>query len=406
MASKNNSKLPISIENNISSKKPKSDENMETENSEFELDTDKIHINHKNLINTNNNLPNTNINYDQITIKNFVRSDKGPYYLMVIKEKINIVEIGKELKNKRLKFENIIHVGKNRVRIELKEYSDANKIINHDEMKTKYKIYIPQMYVVTIGVIKGVPTNMQNDEILKSIESDANILKIERMKAWDSEKKSEYVTESIKIHFRSNTLPNRILLYGALLRVEYFIPNVLYCKNCLNYGHFKKRCTKSTPTCPNCAEDITEKDNHKCSGKPKCKHCEEEHKTNDKNCKERKLQVEIKKYMTKNKTSFFEAKKALNYYQRKKEFKFNQKHFPDTFANKVSTNIREEPKNIQPTKIDNIQSKKTDDVNNSSNDKKFIDFVLQKLSHYRQGSSGNDLILIDLLAYTKTNFSK
>ena len=89
-----------------------------------------------------------------------------------------------------------------------------------------------------------------------------------------------------------------------------YIPQVIQCKKCLQFGHFFKKCRRK-PCCVNCGE---QHESAQCL-KPddiKCALCQDAHKGNDVNCVKFKQEKSIKKIMAIGNASYTEARDIYN----------------------------------------------------------------------------------------------
>lgn len=254
-----------------------------------------------------------NLNSEIFTVKTelYKKSDKGPFKVILEGDDIDGFEIGLKLNRHGIK--NIIlieKISRNKIRIQCKDAASANEIIKKSEFEDlkKYKTYIPNNFVTSIGLIRNVPTYLTESEIRNNIDSDTIITDISRMSYYNKEDKTLKPSKSLKITFRASTIPTYIIICHMKCNVEYFLEKPLWCTNCLSYGHFKKYC-KAEKVCRICAV-ITHNEEITC--KPYCKHCKDNnansHKTADLVCPEYKLQCDIREVMTKKKVTFYEAK--------------------------------------------------------------------------------------------------
>uniref|UniRef100_A0A240SYU6 RNase H type-1 domain-containing protein n=1 Tax=Phlebotomus papatasi TaxID=29031 RepID=A0A240SYU6_PHLPP len=189
----------------------------------------------------------------------------------------------------------------------------ANNILNSDSFREVegLKVFVPSFYIFSEGVIANVDQKYQLKDLQENARAESEIVEVERLTRWDAAKKKVEATDKLKITFRGTKLPNSMSIYGINLRVTYFIPMPLFCRKCLSYGHFKKYCT-GEEICEGCTEKHVSEEERKDCVKVWCKFCKnDEHKTHDKSCKERKRQQTIKRIMTIRKLTFWEAQKYM-----------------------------------------------------------------------------------------------
>lgn len=212
--------------------------------------------------------------------------------------------------------------GKNRLKLIMKDRPSANILVTSEKMKEKgFLVFIPKFYVTKAGIIKGVYTELSEEDIIKEIElpleSQSRNVRVLSVKRFNRKVNEEWIpTETVQVTFRAQQLPPHITLHYVRCKVEAFIPRVLQCAKCLRYGHSFKYCKSAKSRCNTCGGDDHETARCTTPPPPKCVHCQGEHKSfveNNKtnNCPEYKKQVEIKKIMTLENKTFLEARGVL-----------------------------------------------------------------------------------------------
>lgn len=250
--------------------------------------------------------------------------DKGPIFGVILeKENINEMAIGKLLQSLNIKtIVDIVKVGRNRVKVNVKDKNEANKILTNLTI-TKIKLiktFIPNNFVKTTGIVFNVPEDLTDEELIcnSSTPGKTPIEKIERILYWDKEKKEHKKSKNVRIVFRSTKLPETMFMFHVHRKVVPYIPRPTLCRKCLRYGHVASICRSSSQKCFNCAGET-----HNFDANCTCEHCTKKcvhfcahcmtntHNTFDKNCMEQKKQQEIKKQMTLNNATFVEAKNIV-----------------------------------------------------------------------------------------------
>lgn len=297
-----------------------SQQSPQNTNTEHNLSTIKQHM--QNITNTHSSTPpNTSSTYTQIT---YTEHDCFPAYNVVLeKDQINEIATGQLLKKY-----GIMHVteikksGKNRVTVKLTNRTEANKLLNHLQLKKIHmiKAFVPKNLIISVGVVKDVPLDLSVDELLDSarVQGDIKINAIERMNIWDKTTKTAKPSTSIKIEFRSPTLPESMVLFYVRKNIDHFIPKPTICRKCLRYGHVAKICRATVTTCANCAEDThAQKDGCNCNHCLRkcvalCKYCNtNDHNAMQSSCPEQKQQYNIKKTMITKSLNYNEAKNLI-----------------------------------------------------------------------------------------------
>lgn len=196
-----------------------------------------------------NNVPtgNNNVNISQTFQNNrsklseevflYEDKDQGPFFVFIesIDESKNGVarmhpmSFGRMLKTLFADIEilKLVKNGKNRIKIQVPSRNQANKIIQSNELKLqKFKAYVPMFILFRQGIVRGVDTDLTEDEILKEITilfgGDAQATAVRRFNRRISENGSvKYVpTGTIQVTFRAQSLPTHISIYYIRCEVE------------------------------------------------------------------------------------------------------------------------------------------------------------------------------------------
>lgn len=241
----------------------------------------------------------------------YKHTDKGPYNVICESPSIDEFKLCEIFLNFKVKdVASVTKIGKDKVRIQTKTYTAANSIIKLSAFSAlkNYKIHIPNNFIHTDGIVRNIPQYYTVDKLRELINSPTPIVNIERLNFWNHTSQIAEPSTTIKITFRSSTIPQNISCMWLLRKVFLFVPKPLFCQNCLSYGHYKKFCKvpEENSLCRKCALP-KHPDNTNCN--PNCKQCKEAHITgNVKACKIYKQQQDIKKIMTEKKITYQEAK--------------------------------------------------------------------------------------------------
>ncbi|XP_059061881.1 uncharacterized protein LOC131854757 [Achroia grisella] len=205
-------------------------------------------------------------------------------------------------------------IGRNRLSISFSQYKDANSFIDSADLKKyNYNAFIPAFNLTRMGLIRGVPVNWSDEEIIENISVPlgcGKILKVRRLKRKTFVNGiSEFIeTETIVITFDGQVLPKRVFICYNSIPVDLYIYPTIQCYNCCRYGHVKNQC-RSVPRCYKCGKGHTgescsvEEDNFSCCI------CQGGHQANSKQCPELSRQKAIKETMAKSCVSYAEASK-------------------------------------------------------------------------------------------------
>lgn len=131
-----------------------------------------------------------------------------------------------------------------------------------------------------VGIIRGIPTDIEIDDLASSLEASAKILSIQRLnRKIKIEGETKFVpSKTILVKFEGQLLPSVVSLFKIRLPVHPFIPRVQLCYNCYRFGHISANC-KGKPRCLRCG-DAKYNSNEECpriQQPPTCCNCSGEH---------------------------------------------------------------------------------------------------------------------------------
>lgn len=241
--------------------------------------------------------------------------DKGPFFVHVEGEKpVHPIKIADLLRKKNIRgITDVKKINKNCVKISTIDAKSANKIID-SRFDEDISAYIPQFYISSTGIIRGVPIDTDLTDVTNYINYERQrggirINKMERMKYWNVESQTSEPSRNVKVEFRGQKLPEELDIYHTKVKVGFFERRPLQCINCMKYGHISKRC-KAEKICSNCLGGDHQR--NVCVNNSKCFYCEDgNHSTVSKQCPERKRQQTITNLMDQHKISYGEAKLKL-----------------------------------------------------------------------------------------------
>lgn len=255
----------------------------------------------------------------------YVATDAAPYIVHIQKEHVgenngvtfHPVTFGRFLKKNSINGivnGSIKRIGRNRISMSFNNFSDANLFITNSKLnEEKLKAFIPTFTVTRMGVIRGVPTDWEDDEIIENISVPigcGKIIKMRRLKRKINVNNNvQFVnTGTIVVTFDGQVLPTRVYMCYTALTVDLYIYPTVQCYNCCRYGHVKNQC-RSVPRCFKCGQGHSgdtcdvEEDLYYC-----CL-CKGNHQAVNKKCLEFDRQKKIKESMSKSCISYLEAVK-------------------------------------------------------------------------------------------------
>lgn len=129
------------------------------------------------------------------------------------------------------------------------------------------------------GMIKGVDLEMNEQEVVDSLNSSEPILAAKRLKRMNDN--GEWIdSETMRICFKSTVCPTYVYAFGCRFKVERYIFPVTQCAGCWKFGHIKRYCPLNKTLCPKCG-----KEHNNCEIETfKCLNCKGPHMALDKKC--------------------------------------------------------------------------------------------------------------------------
>lgn len=213
------------------------------------------------------------------------------------------IEVARILNVKKINYMDIVRVGKLRFKITFETEGAANVLRREQLEQQNLKCFVPFVLRQTIGLVKGIPREYEEEDVKDNMESEVEVTKVERMKKRNREGEL-FDTTNVKVTFQGNKHPESIAIFGCKFKVELYIFPVKQCMNCWGYGHKKDQC-KRVAKCRSCGE---EKHQDECR-MVKCINCGGNHKATERECPMRQEQREITEVMQREKISFGEARK-------------------------------------------------------------------------------------------------
>lgn len=262
--------------------------------------------------------------YNPVGRSTYNKTDAAPFIVHIQKitesdssnSILHPVSFGRVLKQNNVK--NIINgslkkIGRNKVSVSFSEFEDANLFMENLALKEKYKVFIPTFNVTRMGVIKGVPLDWTEEDIIKDMSTPigcGKIIKVRRMKrkVFNDGKASHINTGTVVATFDGQVLPKRIFMCYSSLSVELYIFPTVQCFNCCRFGHVKDQC-RSLPRCFKCGGKHSGSTCSAEEGDFQCCSCGGSHFATNKKCPEFERQRAIKLSMAQSCISYAEASK-------------------------------------------------------------------------------------------------
>ena len=248
----------------------------------------------------------------------FTPINKGPYGVWLKKIKtdnneLNAYKVGSILFKKYKNILDIRRKDKFKVEVMCKTIDEANRLIQDKELVNyNLEVFIPGHRKSRKGLIKRIPVDISEEEILSSIESSVPVQEIRRLnrrnRQANSDKDKWLPSESILITFVGQDLPKEIYVFKVRSSVEPYVSKPLQCFNCFKFGHTSKNCKgkKICIMCGNVSHESTQ-----CKNGLSCTNCKEAHKSIDSSCKVYKDYTRINILMAYDNLSFIDARKII-----------------------------------------------------------------------------------------------
>jgi hypothetical protein len=255
---------------------------------------------------------------------NYNKSDIGPFTVHVQKisgdDKSSIIHpihFGNFLSRNNIKnisSGGVKSLGKFKISVEFKDFKSANSFCTSTSLQKLYTAVIPTYQITRMGIIKGIPTDLTDSEIIEEIsipEYFGKILKVRRLNYKDTKTGvTQWLpSQSIVVTFQGQRLPKNVYLHYNSLPVEQYIFPTIQCFRCCRFGHTKTVC-RSTPRCFKCSEEHLGEECLKTNSI--CINCSGSHNATNFNCPEYIRQKNIKHLMASQNVSYFEASKKCS----------------------------------------------------------------------------------------------
>lgn len=255
--------------------------------------------------------------------KKYTSADKGPFTVHVSREisdpaagvTIRAIKFGQFLHQNKISgilSDGVKNIGRNKISVNFSTGEDANAFIDNPLLSAaKYKTFIPTFNITRMGLVRGWPVDWSVEEFVSSLVLPAGcgeVLKVRRLnrKQMNDGAVTWVPTQSLVVTFRGQFLPSNIISFYSSLQVETYLFPTIQCMNCCRFGHIKTQC-RSKSRCFRCSQEHS---GDLCNTLPDlaiCILCSGNHFATDKNCTEHSRQQSIKKVMSEENISYFEA---------------------------------------------------------------------------------------------------
>ncbi|XP_029725192.2 uncharacterized protein LOC115265101 [Aedes albopictus] len=248
----------------------------------------------------------------------YTARDAAPYrvYVEIIDNtkriyKFSVGSVLRKLEKYRNQITELKYLGRNKIIVFSNSWVKANLLVGETVLAEKgYKAYIPRHLVCITGVIGGIPTDIEMEEIEQDYECAYPVVNLYRLNRWDREKGKKVASNRVSVTFRASNLPEKMKVFGSSVKVQPYVRRFVFCNNCHRFGHREESC-KSKKRCGKCARIHEEAEDH-CPNEVKCLHCRKsDHRTTDPSCPSRQREISIKTMMSKKNLTYVEARELI-----------------------------------------------------------------------------------------------
>lgn len=219
-----------------------------------------------------------------------------------------------------------------KVLIEFKDKENAEKLLQCKKfIELDYRCQMTNDVNITYGIVKEMDLDTNEEEMLKTLTCETDILAVKRLKRIDQN--GQWIdSETVRFSFKGSVLPSYICGFGCRFRVDPYTFPVTQCSNCWKYGHLRRGCPSKRSFCPKCGEDHLN-----CESKTfTCVNCKGSHMALDKSCPTFLKEKEIRDIMRLENITY---RKALHVYLKKREYIMIDKDYDRRIADVPPTNF-------------------------------------------------------------------
>lgn len=232
----------------------------------------------------------------------------------------------------RIKYKNAY-----RALVTFEKQESANRLLECEELANLgYRIQPSDEIILSYGIVRQVDLCEQDEEILKNLTSEYNIISVRRLKRLNE--KGEWInSETIRLAFKSPTLPPYVYGFGCRFKVEKYTFPVSQCSVCWKFGHLSRSCPTKKIICPKCSDNHTNCETLNYT----CVNCKGPHMALYKKCPIFLKEKEIRNIMAEKNCTY---RNALKIYLSNREDRTHELS-DENFTEKQRTNMAQTPYN-------------------------------------------------------------
>lgn len=171
------------------------------------------------------------------------------------------------------------------------------------------------------GIIKGIPLELSEQEVIESIDSQISVISAKRQKRFNRESRKLEDSLAILLTFESNFLPPAVWMCGRKRIVQEYNRPIIQCHRCQRYGHIKKNCRAKEDLCLRCAGKhqsavcpLKNLEQQKKADYFRCVNCKRNHPSTSSLCSVRRRNLEVLKVAEKHQMSYGRAETVYRSY--------------------------------------------------------------------------------------------
>lgn len=183
-------------------------------------------------------------------IRKYPDSANGPFVVMMrqLDTPINLITVADSVNRYYPSVTQISKKNQYTVKINLKERDEANHLTQNPTFTSKYRVYVPCRNVEIDGIINEHGLNP--NDILKYGEGkfknphmkSVPILRCNQLAKFSLERNEYLPANGMRLTFAGTILPDFVEYNRVHFQVRLFIPKIMYCPRCNQYGHTAKFC--------------------------------------------------------------------------------------------------------------------------------------------------------------------
>ena len=181
--------------------------------------------------------------------------------------------------------------------MEFTSADSANLFVKHSAFTGPNKLFIPSFNVTRMGIVRNVPSDWSDEEVMDNIEVPegcGKVLKLRRINIKRQiEGQTQYVpSETMVITFDGQVRTQRIYIAYSSLPISKYEFSTIQCFKCYRFGHVAEKC-RSSERCFRCGEGHQGKNCSLPVEKAKCISCSGNHDSTDRKCPEFERQKKL-----------------------------------------------------------------------------------------------------------------